>query len=71
MNFWCLLSLILAAIYLVGFAALVYCAKRAPEGYEGADGFRLGVEPVKLPSRNLRTRPPMSAGPDVELANAA
>jgi hypothetical protein len=72
MNLWSFLSLVVGAIYLIGFSALVYCAKRAPEGYEGADGFRLGTEPVAptLP-RTSPTNPPMPTRSLPELAEAA
>ena len=47
MSIWSLLSLIiLGVVHLAGLLALVWCAKRAPEGYEDADGFHLGVEPA-------------------------
>lgn len=46
MNTWALVSLILAAVYLAGFAALVVCAKFAREGYEDPEGFHFGAEPT-------------------------
>ena len=56
MSIWSILSLgILAAVYLVGFLALVLCAKYAPEGYEDADGFRLGTKPgAAAPGKDSR-----------------
>jgi hypothetical protein len=49
MNLWTLTALIVGVVHLAGLLALVWCAKRAPEGYEDADGFHLGTEPG-LPS---------------------
>jgi hypothetical protein len=46
-NIWPVVSRgVLGVVYLAGFIALVYCAKCAPEGYEDADGFRLGNKPT-------------------------
>jgi hypothetical protein len=45
MNILSVVSIIVGALYLVGFGTLVYCAKWAPEGYEDVDGFHLGNKP--------------------------
>ena len=45
MNLWSIVSLVVGAIYVAGFVALVYCAKHAPEGYEDVDGFHVGRTP--------------------------
>jgi hypothetical protein len=71
MNVWSILSLVAAFIYLVGFAALIYCAKRAPEGYEDADGFRLGVEPAVTPWRSPAGDPAELENESTSLADAA
>jgi hypothetical protein len=40
MNTWSLLSMgLLGGIPLISLLVLVWCAKRAPEGHEDADGF--------------------------------
>lgn len=47
MNIWSLLCLgILGGVHLTGLLALVWCARRAPEGYEDPEGFHLGCEPL-------------------------
>jgi hypothetical protein len=57
MNLMSLLSLTLGAIYLIGFAALIYCAKHAPEGYEDADGFRIGSAPGSASAQRTAADP--------------
>lgn len=52
MNLWSFLFLVLGAITLTGLAALVYCAMRAPDGFEDASGFRLGAEPAQPLARS-------------------
>jgi hypothetical protein len=44
MNLWAFCGLIVAAVYASGLVALVYCALRAPEGYEDRHGFHFGAK---------------------------
>ena len=71
MNLWSLLFIVLAAIYLMGFVALAYCAKQAPDGYEDADGFRLGTEPGRHPQRSTGGSPVSLSQSDAGMAGAA
>jgi hypothetical protein len=71
MNLMLLLSVALAAIYLIGFAALAYCAKHAPEGYEDADGFRIGPNPGAAPLQRSGGDPAELDKPTRTLVNAA